>query len=400
MIVHDKYTSEVFAEFPNPRDQEDLLKRARDAGNELSALSEDEINAILNDLFSIMKKRRSETASTITAETGKPLSYSRSESERVEKISREIHMPTHVTGRCTLSSASPLGTGAIFTDFNEPFLTASLQAIPAVSQRNSVIILPYEETSASSHLLARMFEEAGFPAGSIQVSPDTGIAENGSVSFISSISGRKIETHRNVKRYFEEPGISVTLVWKDTDLDFAANVFSRIALENRFIRDQELVVAEDSFEYFINALKEEFMKKRMGNPADYGTDIGVVTFPSEAQKASEIISNALSRRNLLYGNEIKGNAVPPAIFMDDSIDIPNPVYAPVFKVAVAKSIEDSIRNINAAGPVQLNIFTSDLNAARMIYEKSSARSTYINDIGSYIHDINNYSFDRRCIFGC
>ncbi len=313
MIVHDKYSSEVFAEFPDPPDQEDLFKRARDAGNELSALSEDEINAILNDLFSIMKKRRAETAAAITAETGKPLSYSRSESERVEKISPEIHVPLQAARRCTLASASPMGTGVVVTDFSEPFLTASVQAIPAVSQRNPVVIIPYEETAASSHLLAKMFEEAGFPAGSVQVSPDAGIMENENISFISSISSRKIESHRNVKRYCEEPGIAVTLVWKDTDLDFAANVFSRIAIENRFIRDQELIVAEDSFEYFINALKEEFMKKRTGNPADYDTDIGVVTFPSEAQKASEIINNALSRRNLLYGNEIKGYQVIPYI---------------------------------------------------------------------------------------
>ncbi|MGC8609398.1 MAG: aldehyde dehydrogenase family protein, partial [Thermoplasmata archaeon] len=332
MIVHDKFSGEVFSEFDDNNDVDELFKKAREAGSELTAISDDDINLMITEIFNIMKRKRSETAKMISAETGKPIKYSLSEDMRAETMSSEILLRNIQGRKCTLTSFSPIGTGVIIPDYNEPFLTASIQAIRAVYQRNPVMVLPYEETSASAHFLKKMFEEAGFPANSIQIISDSHICDDVRISFISSISNRKIKRPAEKKIYEEKPGISATLIWKDSDMDYAANLFSRIALENRFVRDQVIAVSEDSFEYFVNSMKEELQKKKSGNPRNYDTDIGVVTFQSEAEKASAVISQALSERSLLYGNDINGNSVPPSIFEDNSIDIIDPIYAPLFKV--------------------------------------------------------------------
>ena len=60
----------------------------------------------------------------------------------------------------------------MITPWNSPLLLLTWKLAPALAAGNTVVIKPSEFTSASTLEFAELFEEAGFPPGVVNTSPD------------------------------------------------------------------------------------------------------------------------------------------------------------------------------------------------------------------------------------
>jgi acyl-CoA reductase-like NAD-dependent aldehyde dehydrogenase len=145
-------------------------------------------------------------------------------------------MPMTTPGQLSISVRKPLGVIAGIAPFNSPFLLSMKKIVYALATGNTFILKPSEETPVSGALIADIFQEAGLPAGVLNVVP--GIpAEVGDllladprvkmITFTGSTrTGRllAVEAAKHLKKFtLEMGGKSPLIVLKDADLDYAVD---------------------------------------------------------------------------------------------------------------------------------------------------------------------------------
>ena len=182
----DPATNEVFARFEATRADAlpEIFERARAAQQEWSARPLAERCAMLRRLRDAIYARRDEIAEVISRETGKP---------RIEAIFAEILLALDTTDflarqaprwlrperiphhNLALKAKSgwiefhPQGVVAIISPWNYPFSIPIAQLVPALVTGNAVLLKPSELTPWSGALVGELVEQAGFPAGLVQI---------------------------------------------------------------------------------------------------------------------------------------------------------------------------------------------------------------------------------------
>ena len=137
--------------------------------------------------------------------------------------------------RLSFSRRVPVGVVGVIAPFNSPILLALRAIAPALAVGNAVVLKPDPRTAVvGGVLLARVFEEAGLPAGLLHVLPggaDVGeaiVADPGIpvIAFTGSTgAGRVIATAaaQHLKRtHLELGGNSAAIVLDDADVERAA----------------------------------------------------------------------------------------------------------------------------------------------------------------------------------
>ena len=145
-------------------------------------------------------------------------------------------LPTAEVGRESIAQRLPLGVVGVISPWNFPQILSVRAVAPALGLGNAVILKPDVHTAVSGGvLIARLFEEAGLPAGLLHVLP--GDAEAGTaltldpnvamISFTGSTAvGREVgaAAGRTLKRVsLELGGNNALIVLDDADLDIAAS---------------------------------------------------------------------------------------------------------------------------------------------------------------------------------
>jgi vanillin dehydrogenase len=144
-------------------------------------------------------------------------------------------MPSDVPGRLSFSLRSPLGVVASITPFNVPLIKGVRLSANPLALGNTVVLLPSEEAPALALRLARLYSEAGLPAGAFNVITGLG-AEVGDlltahelVKFVSFTGSTRVGRHiaglcgQHMKRVtLELGGKSPLVVMRDADIAKAA----------------------------------------------------------------------------------------------------------------------------------------------------------------------------------
>lgn len=108
-------------------------------------------------------------------------------------------IPLDKKGYFNFTRREPIGVVAVITPWNSPLLLASWKVAPALAAGCTVVIKPSEFTSASTLEFVRLFEEAGFPPGVVNVV--TGLGQDVGVPLVEhplvkKISFTRIRRHR------------------------------------------------------------------------------------------------------------------------------------------------------------------------------------------------------------
>ncbi|HMC02961.1 MAG TPA: NAD-dependent succinate-semialdehyde dehydrogenase, partial [Cellulomonadaceae bacterium] len=287
---------------------------------------------ILRRAFDLLTERKDDFALLMTIEMGKPLKESAGEvtygGEFLRWFSEEA---AHVQGRY---GANPEGTGRmivtqhpvgpcyLITPWNFPLAMATRKIAPALAAGCTVVVKPASQTPLTTSLFVQLLEDAGVPAGVVNVintSTSGPVSEViisdprlRKLSFTGSTSvGQKLleQAATGVLRTSMELGGNAPfIVFEDADLDKAVEG----ALAAKFRNIGEACTAANRF-IVHSSIAEEFARRITGRVQDFrigrGTDEGVTIGPlideRAVEKVSELVRDAVANgATLRIGGEV------------------------------------------------------------------------------------------------
>src|SRR4029077_18599328 len=177
---------EVIGVFPSAgsNEAEQAVAAARDAYPAWRRTSRIRRAELFDNLAQIVKREQDRLAELMARECGKGISECKAE------VIEGLHMIQYVfgTGRMpmgdilsseipekdTFMRRKPWGVVAVITPWNFPFAVPLWMLAPSLLEGNTVVFKPSEETPEIGQRLTKLFVEAGFPAGVINLIHGTG----------------------------------------------------------------------------------------------------------------------------------------------------------------------------------------------------------------------------------
>ena len=314
--------------------------------------------------------------------------------------------PIDKKGYFNFTRHEPLGVVAAITPWNSPLLLVAYKLAPALAAGNTVVIKPSEFTSASTLEFVKLFEEAGFPPGVVNVvtgfGKDVGspLVEHPLVKKVtftgSDATGRAINelAAKSFKRVsLELGGKSPNLVFADANLEDAANgavsgIFA--ATGQSCIAGSRLLLQESIHDAFLEKLLALAKTARLGDPMSLDTQIGPVTTRPQYEKVLGYIDIAKKEgaKLLLGGGPAtrtecgKGWFVEPTVFADVNNKMriaQEEVFGPVLSVIKFKDEDEALAIANDVRfGLGAGVWTSDIGRAFRMSQRIQAGTVWVN----------------------
>src|SRR5690606_11629733 len=274
-------------------------------------------------------------------------------SEEAKRIHGETVPLEAVPGsenRAGLYIRVPAGVVAAIAPFNFPLNLVVHKVAPAIAAGCAVVLKPASTTPLTSVLLCHLLEEAGLPAGYVNLVIGPGHSVGDSlvshpgvrvISFTGSPSvGLRIKQKSGFCRVVLELGNnSGNIVHADADLDLAAELLTRKAFGSAgqfCVSVQRIYVHESVAESFKQKMVEHTKKLVVGNPLLPETDVGPMISLAEAQRVEEWIQEAVSGgAKVVVGGTREENVVQPTILTHVNPDMKvvcEEVFGPVVSI--------------------------------------------------------------------
>jgi acyl-CoA reductase-like NAD-dependent aldehyde dehydrogenase len=352
--------------------------------------------AILDRVAAALAERADEAARLICAEAGKPMKAARVEASRAvstytmaaveaRKLAGEV-VPMDASqagvGKLAFTQRVPVGVVGAISPFNFPLNLVAHKIAPALAAGCAVVLKPATQTPLSALLLAELEVEAGLPAGwlNVVVGPSAEIGDvlvdDERVALItftgSGPVGWKLRQRAPRKRVNLELG-NATPVIVDAGADIqlaasrcAANAFSFAG--QSCISVQRILIHEDVYDAFRDALVPLVDALVVGDPADEATDVGPLIGSSERERVLEWIEEARAGGGtVLTGGVVENDLLRPTV-----VESPPPegrlacdeVFGPVCTLQRFATFEEAVDLANSTRyGLQAGIFTGDVAQA-------------------------------------
>jgi len=402
--VRDPSTGEVIASIADatPADGIRALDAAVAAQQDWAATAPRTRSDILRRAFDLVQAHKEDLALLMTLEMGKPLAESRGEvvyggeflrwfSEEAVRIDGRYGSNPEGTGHMVVSQR-PVGPSFFLTPWNFPFAMATRKIAPALAAGCTVVVKPPALTPLTTMFFATLLEEAGLPAGVVNVvqtarsgalsAPIIADPRLRKLSFTGSTEvGRKLiaQAADGILRVSMELGGNAPfVVFEDADLDKAVdgammakfrNIGQACTAANRFI------VHEAVAEEFANRVTERVKAMKIGRGTEEGVTIGPLIDGDAVAKAQQLVGDAVDRgaRLLAGGNALEGAGTfyEPTVITDvaaGSDILREEIFGPVLAIATFADEAEAVRLANDTeyGLVSY-VFTEDLGCGhRMI----------------------------------
>ena len=181
IAVEDPATGKTLLEIANATAKDALaaLTAADDAQAAWARVAPRERGEILRRTFELVRARSEEFATLISLEMGKPIAEARGEvtygneflrwfSEEAVRSSGRYGSNPEGTGRMLITQR-PVGPAFAITPWNFPLAMATRKIGPAIAAGCTMVVKPAELTPLTTLLLVKTLEEAGLPAGVVNV---------------------------------------------------------------------------------------------------------------------------------------------------------------------------------------------------------------------------------------
>jgi succinate-semialdehyde dehydrogenase/glutarate-semialdehyde dehydrogenase len=299
---------------------------------------------VLKRWHALIVERAEELARLMTREQGKPLRESRAEiafgASHIEWFAEEARraygdvIPEPQRGRKMLVVKEPVGIVAAVTPWNFPMAMLARKAAPALAAGCTVVAKPAEDAPLSSLALAALAEEAGVPAGVLNVVTasraraaevvDAWLEDYRvrKVTFTGSTAvGRHLarECAATLKKAsLELGGNAPFIVFGDADLEAAAEGLMAAKFRNAgqtCICPNRVLVHASVIDRFTQLLVRKVGALRIGPGADEANDIGPLINGRAIVKVEEHLADARAQgaRVLAGGARLRGNFFEPTV---------------------------------------------------------------------------------------
>ncbi|GGG13825.1 aldehyde dehydrogenase family protein [Paenibacillus abyssi] len=379
-----------------------------------------------------LKERKEEAARLLSLEAGKPIRTARAEigrtvttyefaAEEAKRIYGEtIPMDAAPGGedRLGFTWREPLGVVVAISPFNFPFNLVAHKLGPAIAAGNTVVLKPAEQTPLSSLLIAEMFQQAGLPAGALQVVTGSG-RELGDalvsddrvkkVTFTGSVEvGKRIKSKTGLRKVTLELGSNSALI---VEPDVPIEKIVPRCVEGAFafagqvcISLQRIYVHESIYQPFSEQFIRRTEQLRVGDPLDEQTDISSMIHTREIERIDTWVKEAVEAgARIGCGGRREDSVYLPTVMLDVKQDMAvscQEVFAPVVSIVPYRNLDEAISMANDSNyGLNVGIYTQNITNAFQAAREIQSGGVIINDIPTFRVDHMPYGGVKESGYG-
>ncbi len=436
----DPYTGKPWALVPRaaPEDIDAAVAAARAAFRDSSwrDLSATDRGVLLARVGDLLAERAEELAQLETRDNGKLISemgaqlrylpqWFRYYAGLADKLEGRV-IPIEKPGMFNFTLEEPLGVVAALTPWNSPLMLGTWKLAPALAAGNTFVWKPSEHALVSALEFGKLFAEAGFPPGVVNIvtgfgneigaalvgHPDvakvafTGGDATGQRVYETAAAGIKPVT-------MELGGKSANIVFADADLDNALKgVVSGIlaATGQTCVAGSRALIHRSIVDEFVERFVELANTARMGNPLDPDTQIGPVATRPQLAKVLDYIEIARNEgaKCVLGGGRAErpecgdGWFVEPTVFVDVEPGMriaQEEVFGPVLGVIPFDDDDEAVEIANdTVYGLAAGVWTADIGRCLTMARRLESGTVWINTYraSSYLSPFGGY---KRSGFG-
>jgi succinate-semialdehyde dehydrogenase / glutarate-semialdehyde dehydrogenase len=414
--VNDPATGEEVASVPDLT-AEDAARASDAAARALpawSAKTAKERAVILRRWFDLITAETESLARLMTIEQGKPLAEARAEvaygaafiewfgEEGKRAYGRTI--PTTVASKRYITIKQPIGVCAAVTPWNFPIAMITRKVAPALAAGCTIVVKPAEETPLCALAIAKLGQDAGLPAGVLNIVTTKNAPAIGKVfcgdervrklTFTGSTEVGKIlyrQCAGTVKKLTLELGGNAPLiVFDDADIDQA--VAGAMASKYRnagqtCVCANRILVQSGIYDRFASALVAAVKRLKVGPGLKDGVAIGPLITSQAIAKVETLVGDAVKKgAKVLTGGGLDAAGplfYEPSVVGDVTPDmeiVREEIFGPVAALVRFDTEADAIRlaNDTPAG-LAAYLFSQNLSRAWRVAEKLAAGMVGVNE---------------------
>lgn len=336
-------------------------------------------------------------------EVGAALSIIQESQKFPEQIKTE-QLESKDPQRKSLVLRKPLGVIGVISPWNFPFHLSMRSVATAIACGNSVVLKPASDTPVTGGtLLGKLFEEAGLPAGVLNVVSGAGseigdyfvehpipkmISFTGSTEVGQNVGSKALASPRIKRLALELGGNAPLVILDDADLDLAVEltIMGRFMHQGQICMSTNRVIVDASIhDAYVEKLLERVKTVAVGDPNLEETIIGPIINQSQVKKHQQIIQSAKEQgAELVYEGGIEGNLVYPHIFTGVAPESPlaqEESFGPILPVLKARDEAHALKLANDTRfGLSSAVCTSNIERGISFTEQLDIGMTHINGI--------------------
>jgi aldehyde dehydrogenase (NAD+) len=307
----------------------------------------------------------------------------------------------------------PCGVVGQIIPWNFPLLMAAWKIAPALATGNTVVLKPAEFTPLTALAFAELCQEAGLPAGVVNIVTGDGstgealvkhpdvdkIAFTGSTEVGRVIRSATAATHKRLS--LELGGKSPFIIFDDADLDSAVEGLVDGIWFNQgqvCCAGSRLLMQESIAETLIGKIRERMSSLRVGLPLDKAIDIGAIVARVQLDRIQSMVGQGIAEGATCWQPEIvlptRGFYYPPTLLSNvhpTSIVAQQEIFGPVLAAMTFRTPREAVELANnTVYGLAACVWSENINVALHVAAHLKAGVVWVNCTNL---------FDASCGFG-
>ena len=370
--------------------------------------------ALLRRLHDLVLERQDELLDVIQLESGKARRHAFEEILDVALVARYYARSARRLLRtrrrrgalpfltATWEHHHPVGVVGVISPWNYPLTLSISDALPALAAGNAVVMKVDSKTPFSGLAGLSLFEEAGLPAGVLQVLTGSGAELGpeliGRVDYVmftgSTTTGRSVAAQaaeRLIPSSMELGGKNAMLVLSDASVARAVEGAERAMFSNAgqlCISVERLLVHESVYDEFVGRLVERVRRMRLGAGLSYDYDMGSLISEEQLEAVSAHVDDAVERgARVLVGGRARPDVGPyfyePTLLGDvrEGMSLfADETFGPVVAVSTFSDEDEAVARANqGCFGLNFSVWTRDVARGRRVAERLQAGTVNVNE---------------------
>ena len=417
--VFEPATGQVYCQVPNSNGDDIHLavNSAIDAFPEWSSLSLDERSLYLKTIAEMIESRLDEFAKYESKDTGKPISLAKSLdipravsnfrffAEYASQFEFEFNINNDSSHNTVIRS--PLGPVGCISPWNLPLYLFTWKIAPALITGNTVVAKPSELTPFTAFKFGEICNDAGLPAGVLNIihgqgltAGDALISHSGikAISFTGGTATGKVIASKSAPMFkklsLEMGGKNPAVVFSDCDYDAMLETVVKSSFSNQgqiCLCSSRIMVEENIYNKFRKDFVEKVSALIVGDPIEDSTQIGSITSKPHLDKVMTYIELAQKEGGtILTGGKqvtIKGRCeggwfVEPTVIdglVNSCRTNQEEIFGPIVTIIPFKDEGEAIDIANDTEyGLSATIWTEDIDKATRVARNIDAGVIWIN----------------------
>jgi aldehyde dehydrogenase (NAD+) len=313
----------------------------------------------------------------------------------------------------TFPDQEAIGVIGQIVPWNFPLLMLAWKIAPALAAGNTVVLKPAEYTSLSALCFAELCQQAGLPAGVVNIVTGDGATgelivrhpDVDKIAFTGSTGvGRRIReiTAGSGKHLtLELGGKSPFIVFEDADIDSAVEgVVDAIWFNQGQVccAGSRLLLQEGIADRMIGKLKARMEKLRLGDPLDKCIDMGAIVAPVQLQRIEALVAKGKEEGAVMWqpawATPAEGCFYPPTLFTNvqtAATIAQEEIFGPVVVTMTFRTPDEAVKLANNTRyGLAASVWSESINLALDVAPKLDCGVVWINSTNQ---------FDAACGFG-